>query len=58
MRADEIIRQEAAKQQTLDKDRESALMEKANGLVSIHKLRDVEEALNQSEEAVSTIGNK
>ncbi len=55
MRADEIIRQETTKQQAHCKDKEAALMERTNGLVSVHKLKDVEEALSQSEEAVSRL---
>ncbi len=54
MRAEEVIRQEKEKHQknnsSIEKDGAGS-KERTN--VSIHKLKDLEEALNQSEEAVS-----
>ena len=62
MRAEEVIRQERAKHQSTttvtsseERGPTAGMMERvgSGGLITVHKLRDVEEALTQSEDAVS-----
>ena len=57
MRAEEVIRQEKSKHQRINREEGRNIKEKMNDVVSIHKLKDVEEALGQSEEAVSDCMN-
>ena len=53
MRAEEVLRQE--RERILVKERQSASREVDRSTTGTHKVKDLEEALNQSEQAVRNI---